>query len=1002
MIGFLTNLLSPIFTPMGVSAYDLEAYLTQLQGYVWAVLAILLAVIIMMFAAQKAKKGNRHVVRWVSLLAGIVAIVVIVNAICFGPMYNNVSGFLNASKAELTAETVAQSKATVQKVGEEGTVLLKNNGILPLAKSTKLNVFGWASTNPLFGGTGSGSSDASTAVNILQSMVNAGFEINTGLSNMYYEYQAARPTIAMATQDWTLPEPPVGVYNDTLIAATKDFSDTAVIVIGRSGGEGADLPTDMYAVIHGTYNPAQTVSVAPGNFNYMNASYTNNGNYDDFAAGESYLELSQTEKDMIGKVCSEFDKVVVIINANNAMELGWVDEYPQIGAVLLAPGAGITGFTALGEIMCGDVNPSGRTVDTFVKDLQSTPSFKNFGNFAYTNVDDLKQTIAAADSAYEGNLAFVNYVEGIYVGYKYYETASDVGAIDYAQHVQYPFGYGLSYTTFEQKIENFKDEDKTVSFDVTVTNTGSVAGKDVVEVYFTPPYNEGGIEKASVNLIDFGKTGSIAPGASEKLSFKLNKEELAAYDSEGVKLAGGGYILEAGDYTISLRADSHTVLASETFTVAEDVDYSVTKRDSDKVTAVNQFEDFARGNFETLSRAGAFANYDATCGSAPAEDAYIMDDATRAKVLDYSAAGYDPTRYDVETDVMPTTGAKNGLKLADLTGKAYDDPNWDKLLDQLSFDDMSTMINVGGWQTAAIDSVGKVATSDCDGPAGLSNFITGAYGSAYPAEVLMAQTWSKDMAYEIGTSMGQEYQDVNNYGWYGPAMNTHRSAFAGRNFEYFSEDGVLAGRFAAAEINGASTKGLYPYIKHYALNDQEANRCSFLLTFAPEQAMREIYLRPFELAVKNYVGTPIAAMSAFNWIGTEPGCASDALLNKVLRDEWGFVGMVETDYNGSYGYQITDHCIRNGNDLMLGFNRAATNVLSDKSATAVLAMRQACKNILYTIGNSGYYTVNDASQGGLTNMQKIFYTVDGCTCAAVLLILAIVLIRWRKKKAKAQ
>ena len=1001
MIGILTSLLSPIFTPMGVSAADLESYLTQLMGYVWAILIIILACIVMMFVAHKAKKGNRHVVRWVSVLASIAAIAVIANAICFGPIYNTVSGFLNASKAELSEETVVQSKATVQKVGEEGMVMLKNNGLLPLAKSTKLNVFGWASTNPLFGGTGSGSSDASTAVNILQSMVNAGFEINTGLSNMYYEYQPERPSIAMYNQDWTLPEPPVGVYNDNLIAATKEFSDTAVIVIGRSGGEGADLPSDMYAVIHGSYNPAETVSVVPANYNYMNASYTNNGNYDDFNEGESYLELSMTEKDMIDKVCSEFDKVVVIINANNTMELSWVDDYDQIGAVILAPGAGITGFTALGEILCGDVNPSGRTVDTFVKDLKATPYINNIGNHAYTNVDDLKQAIAAGDGAYEGNLAFVNYVEGIYVGYKYYETAADEGAIAYEDAVQYPFGYGLSYTTFEQKIENFKDEDKTVSFDVTVTNTGSVAGKDVVQVYFTPPYTNGGIEKASVNLIDFGKTAQLEPGASETISFTLNKEEMAAYDSEGVKLVGGGYMLEAGDYIISLRADSHTVLASETFTVAEDVDYSLSGRESDKVPAVNQFEDYARGNFEVLSRTDAFANYDATCGRSLEAEDYIMDDATRAKVEEYSVAGYDPTRYDDDSDAMPATGAKNGLKLKDLTGKAYDDPDWDKLLDQLSFDDMATLINVGGWQTAAIDSVGKVATSDCDGPAGLSNFITGAYGSAYPAEVLMAQTWSKDMAYEIGSSMGQEYAEVNNYGWYGPAMNTHRSAFAGRNFEYYSEDGVLAGRFASAEINGATTKGVYPYIKHYAVNDQETNRCSFLLTYAPEQALREIYLKPFELVVKNYSGTALAAMSAFNWIGTEPGCANPQLLKTVLRDEWGFVGMVETDYNGSYGFQYTDHCIRNGNDLMLGFNGAATNALTDNSATAVQAMRQASKNILYTIGNSGYYTINDVSEGGLSNMQKLFYTIDGCLGGAIVVLLAIVLIRWRRKKARA-
>ena len=455
MINFLTSLLSPILTPMGVSEADLAGYLTQLQGYIWAVLAILVVMVLVMIIAHKAKKGNRHVIRWIAALAAIAGIAGIVNYVCFGPMYSNVSGFLNASKAELSQETIAQSKATVEKVGDEGIVLLKNDGLLPLGEDVKkLNVFGWASINPLYGGTGSGSSDSSTAVSILQSLRNAGYETNAGLSGMYAEYRDGRPTIAMASQDWTLPEPPVSVYNDNLINATKEFSDVAVIVIGRSGGEGADLPVDMHAVIYGTYNPAAAVSASPANFNYMNATYTNNGAYDDFEEGESYLELSVSEKNMIDKVCSEFDKVIVIINANNAMELSWVDDYEQIGAVLLAPGAGITGFSALGKIVKGDVNPSGRTVDTFVKDLFSTPYINNIGNNAFTNVDDLKAAIAAADPAYEGNIAFANYVEGIYVGYKYYETASDDGVITYDDMVQYPFGYGLSYTTFEQKIEN--------------------------------------------------------------------------------------------------------------------------------------------------------------------------------------------------------------------------------------------------------------------------------------------------------------------------------------------------------------------------------------------------------------------------------------------------------------------------------------------------------------------------------------------------------------------
>ena len=1001
MLNFLSSLLSPIFTPMGVSQADLNAYLNQLSGYVYAILFILIAMILLLIFAGKINKKNSGIIRLASVLGALAGIVCIVNAICFGPMYNNVSGFLNASKVELSDETVAQSRATVQKVGEEGVVLLKNNGILPLnvEETKKLNVFGWSSTNPIYGGTGSGSSSSATAVSILQSLKDAGFEPNEGLSGMYVEYRAERPTIAMASQDWTVPEPPVSVYNDNMMNAIHEYSDTAVIVIGRSGGEGADLPTDMKAVLDGTYNPASKVSAAPGNYGYMNAVAWNNGAYDDFEAGESYLELSVTEENLVQKVCSEFDKVIVIINANNTMELGWVDEYPQIGAVLLVPGAGVTGFAALGEIMSGAVNPSGRTADTFVKDLFDTPYINNIGEMSFTNVDDLKAQIAANDGAYEGTLAFVNYVEGIYVGYKYYETASDEGAIKYEDKVQYPFGYGLSYTTFDQKIQNFKVDGGTVIFDVVVTNTGSVAGKDVVEVYFTPPYTNGGIEKASVNLIDFAKTEVIEPGASETLSFFFPLEDMAAYDSEEIKVKGGGYILEAGDYTISLRADSHTVLAEEKFNVAADIDYSQTKRESDNIAAVNRFNDYARGDFEVLSRKDKFANYDATCGRKLEADDFIMDDATRAKIEEYAFGFYDSTKYNDPADEMPTTGAKNGLKLADMTGLAYDDPKWDQLLDQLTFDDMATMINVGGWQTAPIDSVGKVGTSDCDGPAGLSNFITGAYGTAYPAETLMAMTWNSGLAEEIGTSMGQEYQDANNYGWYGPAMNTHRSAFAGRNFEYYSEDGLLAGVIAAREINGASTKGVYPYIKHYAMNDQETNRCSFLLTYAPEQAFREIYLKPFEIAVKKYQGQALAAMSAFNWIGTEPGCANNELLNTVLRDEWGFRGMVETDYNGSYGYQITDHCIRNGNDLMLGFNGAASNVLSDKSATAVKAMRQACKNILYTVGNSGYYTINEQTSGGLTRMQKIFYGVDALTAAVVIIPLALAFFSKKKKAA---
>ena len=991
MVGFLAKLLSPIFGPMGVSEADLNMYIGMVQGYVWVILIALLAMIVVLILAKFAKKGKKHLIRWNAVLAWLAIVCICVNLMCYGPLKNNVSGFLNASKAELSEETVSASKEVIKKVGEEGLVLVENNGLLPLTGVSALNVFGWGSTNPILGGTGSGSSDGSTAVGILGSLKDAGFATNEELTKIYTDYRADRPVVAMQSQDWTLPEPTVDAYTDAVMSQAKGFSDVALIVISRSGGEGADLPVDMNAVIHGTYDIAETVSVT-GQYGYYRGVYTNNGSYDDFEPGEHYLELSVTEENMVEKVCSEFDKVVVIINANNAMELGWVRDYPQIGAVILAPGAGNTGLAGLGEILSGAVNPSGHTVDTYVYDLTTTPTWNNFGNFAYDNVTDLKQAVAAADSAYEGNMAFVNYVEGIYVGYKFYETAAEEGLIDFAEQVQYPFGYGLSYTSFDKQIQNFSADGDAVSFDVVVTNTGSVAGKDVAEIYFTPPYTNGGIEKASVNLIDFAKTQILEPGASETLSFSIPKESFAAYDT-GLKIQGGGYILEAGDYTVSVRSDSHTVVAEESFQIASDISYA-DGRPSDLIPAVNQFEDYSRGSFEQLSRADGFANYE-TAVAAPAD--FAMSDEIRAVIETYAVGFYDPTKLDDPNDVMPTLGAKNGLKLADLTGKSYEDPDWDKLLDQLSFQDMASMINVGGWQTVAVDSVGKIGTSDCDGPAGLSNFITGAYGTAYPSEVLMAQTWNTELIEEMGEAMGQEYADVNNYGWYGPAMNTHRNAFAGRNFEYYSEDGVLAGKMAVAEINGGGSKGLYPYIKHFALNDQEGNRCSFLLTFASEQAIREIYLKPFEIATKGYEHTQRAVMSSFNWIGTEPSCANNNLLNNVLRGEWGFVGMVETDYDGSYGYMISDHCVRNGNDLMLGFAMAASNQFTDESATATLAMRQACKNILYTVGNSGYYT--NGSSGGMDNMTKIFLGADIGVAVLIAAVEAILLINAKKKKS---
>lgn len=1002
MVDLLIKLLGPFMYSLGVSEADLLSYLTQLEGYIYGIIGAAVVLVAVMVLAHFAKKGFRHVIRVEALMAFLLAVLIIVNSICYGPMYSNVSGFLNASKAEFSEETIANSKETIKKIGEEGITLVKNEGLLPLSSDvTSLNVFGWDSTNPIFGGTGSAGSHSEGAVGILQSLKDAGYKTNETLSKMYTDYYDQRPSISMSAQDWSLPEPNMSHYTDELMNEAKGFSDTAVIVIGRPGGEGADLPTDMNAVIKGTYNQGLATSNAPANWRYMNASYTNNGSYDDFEEGEHYLELSVTEEQMVDKVCSEFDNVIVIINANNAMELGWVDEYEQIKSVLLAPGGGSTGFAALGEIFNGSVNPSGKTADTYVKNLLSTHYINNIGNLPYNNVDDLKAQALEADASYKGNISFVNYAEGIYVGYKFYETAAKEGLIDYENSVQYPFGYGLSYTTFEKTMVNFKDNGDTVSFDVEVKNTGDSAGKDVVEIYYTPPYTNGGIEKASVNLIQFEKTELLEPGKSQTLSFEIAKEDMASYDSSEIKIAGGGYILEAGEYAISVRSDSHTVVAEEKFTVDEDIDYSRDGRSTDEITAANVFNDYTRGDFIELSRADGFKNAGASWAR-PTD--YAMSDELRAAVEENTFGIYDSSKYDNADDEMPSMGEDNGLTLFDLKGVDYEDEKWEDLLDQLSFEDMATMINVGGWQTAEIESVGKIATSDCDGPAGLNNFVTKTYGTPYPCEVLLAQTWNKQLAYETGESMGQEFADVQNYGWYGPAMNTHRSAFSGRNFEYYSEDGVLAGYLAANQVNGAATKGVYPYIKHFAVNDQECNRESFLLTFVSEQAMREIYLKPFELCVKGFEGTAMACMSSYNWLGSVPACANPDLLQTVLRDEWGFCGMVISDYDGSYGYMISESCMRNGNDLMLGYGNSASNQFTNQSATAVLAMRTACKNIMYTIVNSGVYAGSENPVGGLSNMDKLFLKVNilgGVVIGGTAILVFVHYLLKKKKAAKA-
>lgn len=972
-----------------INMADVMNVIGSLTPYLIAIGVLFVLALIVTFAVNKKtvkEVATRKIIHSESWLVALVGIVVAVSMMLSGPMATLLNN-ATLTKYMLSDATVSKANELAKEVQSEAITMLKNDDSnLPLSNK-KVNVFGWGSTNPVYGGTGSGSmSDQYDTVSLLDGMKEAGLETNADLSKLYTDYRADRPVVAMWSQDWTLPEVPAGQYSDSLISDAKSFSDEAVVVITRVGGEGADLPTNM---------KAKTIT-------YKN----NSKDYDDFQDGEHFLQLSKTERDMIDLVTKNFDKVTLVYNGANAFQFDFLSNYPQIKSVLWCPPAGQTGFSALGDVLAGETNPSGKTSDTFVKDLTKTPVFNNTdgaaaassssvgadGAFIYDNVDDL----AAKYTGFTGQEttvlpSFVNYVEGIYVGYKFYETAADEGLINYDDTVIYPFGYGLSYTSFEQKMGDVFHKDGKVTFDVTVTNTGDTAGKDVVEVYYNPPYTDGGIEKASKNLVAFEKTGKLEPGASETVKIEFDDDDMASYDNKDAK----AWVLEKGDYAISIQSDSHHVIDSKRINVADTITYdseSNTHND-DQTVATNQF-DYAASDVTYLSRANHFANY-AEATAAPTN--FSMSDEVKAAFT--NNGNYDPTKYDDDSDEMPTTGAKNGLRLADMYGKDYDDADWEKLLDQLTFDDMDNLIANGGYGTPAVSSVGKIQLTDADGPASLNNNFTGVGSIGFPASTAFACTWNKDLAKQFGEMIGDMAHDMHVAGWYAPAMNIHRGAFSGRTFEYFSEDSLLSGVMASHEIAGAKEKGVYSFMKHFALNDQETNRTNMVCTWADEQAIREIYLKPFEMSVKE--GGAQAVMSSFNYIGYTYAGASNNLLNTVLRDEWGFKGFVLTDYFGGYGYQNGDQEIRNGNDSMLATTKI-TNHITDKSATSVKAMRTAAHNILYTAANSWQYA--DGEPKVDTPIWKTaMYVAWGVTAVLVIALEALAIKRYMdRKKAKAE
>lgn len=934
--------------------------------------------------AKRPMSNKKYLSIWVPVLALVTAIAVVANValvVAGGWVASQFgSGTYEFTNAEESADwdteyysadfdsiddVDAAAKQLVEEISGAGVVLAKNEGqALPLAAGASVTMLGRAAADPVFGGSGSGSVDTNSAVNARQGLENAGFTVNDAVYGAIEAYAAENPRgfIEMDRPDistYFIGEMPVDGY-EAQSSSFADYSDAAVVYIGRPGGEGGDLTRDM-------------------------------SDWDDNAEpGQHQLELNQDEKDLVELAKANFDTVVIVVNSSTTIEMGSLQADTGVDAILLAGSPGATGLNAVGRILSGDVNPSGRTADLWAADFTADPTFVNFGGYLYDNLE-VSYPVSAVETATSNatvtdEAPFVNYAEGIYFGYRYYETAAAEGFLDYDEAVVYPFGYGLSYTDFTWAVTDTQAGavDGTIAVTVEVTNTGAVAGKDVVELYYTAPYTPGGIEKSEVVLGDFAKTGVIEPGASESVTLELAVEDMASYDYLGEQ----AYVLEAGDYAISVRTDSHTVAPGTepiTYTVDSDVVYSgENHRSTDLAEVTNQFDDVS-AQFSTEPEDGKVlamsrADFAGTFPTAPTGDQLVASDAV--------AEGFAAWDYDAVADAFegdaPTTGASTELSLIDLRGLPKDDPQWDELLDSLSVGDMTDMLLNGAYQTAAIGSIGKPQTTEPDGPAGFSSFINSSInGVAYPSEFLIAQTWDVDLGRAMGEMLGNEamFKDIN--GWYAPAANLHRSPFAGRNFEYYSEDPFLSGLMMTSVANGAAEKGVYTTLKHFALNDQETNRVNNgIATWATEQTIREIYLKPFEMGVKNItmevpyladdegtIGTTTvgstAIMSSFNRIGATWAGGSEALMSDVLRGEWGFEGFAISDFN-LYPYMNPNQGISAGTDLTLTF-QPSKSFGDTSSAKAVTDIRNATHNILFTVANSN-------AMNGLAPGATVSYT----------------------------
>lgn len=904
---------------------------------------------------------------------------------------------------ETKADALANGNAVSKAICEEGFVLLKNsNAALPLSgEETAISVFGKNSVDLAVGGSGSGGG-ITADLDLYESLELAGFRCNPALKAFYEDDtlsgsgRSGNPTDMDSGEEVSLAigETPVSDYPSELWSSCAPYNDAALIVLTRIGGEGFDLPRS--------------------------------------ADGSHALQLSDEERALVAKVeTMDFKKVIVIINAVTTMELGDIDADEGVDAILWIGYTGGQGIIALGEILNGSVTPSGRTVDTWAADFTHSPVWENFGAALGGDAYMIQTTDArtgrpklTSESVY-----FVDYEEGIYVGYRYYETAyaeamaGNFEGFDYDSEVVYPFGYGLSYTSFQWELQNagaregFRwDDGAALTVEIKVTNTGSYAGKDVVELYVTPPYYQNGIEKAAKVLVGFAKTELLQPGESNTVSITVDSPyDFASYDCYDANENGfQGYEAEHGTYVFTVGTDAHNGVFTIDTALSQDIQY-----ETDPVTGAvvaNVFTGCENERDSADAELGSILSRADFPGTWPQR----RQDAEKAKdtawIAQIKSGDTVTNRPEPEEGyVMPTTGAGNGITLLDLVGVSYDDEKWDGFLDQLTVDEMSDLMNKGAFHTMAISRLQVPQTTASDGPVGFVNFIGAPeiYDTcAYPSEVVVGSTWNRELVYEMGRAVGNEALIGNETGdgapysgWYAPGLNIHRSPFGGRNYEYYSEDSYLSGRMTAAMVEGCADKGVYVTMKHFALNEQETHRSSNgVLTWANEQSIRELYLKPFELAVKEAQKAqtdqliPLAVMSSFNRIGERWTGGDYRLLTTILRQEWGFAGLVISDFNTCSHMNVKDMFYAGG-DLNLEMAGLRTYPPDETSAADVTVLREGAKNILYVIANS------NAMRGEFIMVpplwQLLLFAVDGLL-AIGLAVWGMAVIRKAVKKDKKE